>query len=1055
MKPLYLRMQAFGSYQQAEIDFTQVQSGLFLVTGDTGSGKTTIFDAITFALFDETSGGKRSGEMMRSQYAKQDIVTEVEFRFLYYDQIYTVIRRPKQEKYKMRMDDNGKVVYEKNKTPFGPDVELRLPDGSSYPGKKLETDKKIREIIGLDANQFTQIAMLAQGDFMKLLQATSKDKMEIFSKIFDTQIYQLIEQELQNRTKESNLELEQNGLEIDYELHQLKLVEDSKWKDLSLEQSQFRASARAWEVTTFIEQLITEAKQKREILQEQTDKDQIAYDLQYKALSDARAFNAIWEKYQDFLLTKRQLDEKKMAMEQLQQKVLLARKADVVKQKETVYLERSQEVMECKQQIQVIQKNIGILEEKKDTQQLIAVQKREQYELESPVLTGNIASIEATYSQYQIYEAAVQQKAVVEKNCNTIQKIWEASETRLVSKMDQKQMQQQKKIELEQHLEHVEVLDGHILRLQDVQQELQHLVEMMEELEIAKRNGQELSNFVEKARQIQQQQEGRYHELYQQFLDSQATILAQNLKEGQPCPVCGSQHHKILAHAAGSVVESNVIRQEQERLDVAAKKLYEAEKKLFEARHTYRTKQDEILKLGKKYYIPDFNLSTVSKQNVVERRDHILQELQNLQVRRKIAEQNQFALKQCIDTLTDLEQSITQEITEQQKNSQELRDEKEKLAGCCATIEMLKSQLQYPTKVEAHKKVKILQQQLQRLKESWTEGERVLQETTQCLLEQKGALQARENILVDLLEKQTVANQIMLLSLQEQGFATIEDCTTAWMPVAELEQAEGILQRYQQQVQENVAQIRTLESETKGKKKHDIQQYQTQLQVLQERMHKNRETATILYTQITDNQRIHQNVTMLYQKREKMLMKNSILKNLDATANGRLNGKHLKFQTYIQRRYFKQIVENANKRLYIMSNGQFLLQCRDTEELASQGFVGLDLNVYSIINDQTRDVKTLSGGESFMAALALALGMADMIQNTTGSVHIDTMFIDEGFGTLSEETRNQAIQILNQLSGGKRLVGIISHVTELKNQIDRKLIVTKSEKGSKAVWEIS
>ncbi|MBQ2119352.1 MAG: AAA family ATPase, partial [Peptococcaceae bacterium] len=159
MKPLYIRMQAFGSYQEAEIDFTSVQNGLFLITGDTGAGKTTIFDAITFALFDETSGGKRSGEMMRSQYARQDLITEVEFRFQYYNQVYTIIRRPKQDKFKAKTLEDGNVVYEKNKTPLGPDVELILPDGSSYPGKKTETDKKIREIIGLDAAQFTQIAM--------------------------------------------------------------------------------------------------------------------------------------------------------------------------------------------------------------------------------------------------------------------------------------------------------------------------------------------------------------------------------------------------------------------------------------------------------------------------------------------------------------------------------------------------------------------------------------------------------------------------------------------------------------------------------------------------------------------------------------------------------------------------------------------------------------------------------------------------------------------------------------------------------------------------------
>ena len=179
-------------------------------------------------------------------------------------------------------------------------------------------------------------------------------------------------------------------------------------------------------------------------------------------------------------------------------------------------------------------------------------------------------------------------------------------------------------------------------------------------------------------------------------------------------------------------------------------------------------------------------------------------------------------------------------------------------------------------------------------------------------------------------------------------------------------------------------------------------------------------------------------------------------KNLSDTANGNLSGKHLNFQTYIQRRFFKQVIAKANQRLYTMSRGQFLLQCREMKDLEGKGKSkkGLDLDVYSLINEQTRDVKTLSGGESFMAALAMALGMADMIQNSNGSVHIDTMFIDEGFGSLSEETRSEAITMLNDLAQGKRLVGIISHVTELKAQVETKLTVKKGIKGSETEWEL-
>lgn len=190
-----------------------------------------------------------------------------------------------------------------------------------------------------------------------------------------------------------------------------------------------------------------------------------------------------------------------------------------------------------------------------------------------------------------------------------------------------------------------------------------------------------------------------------------------------------------------------------------------------------------------------------------------------------------------------------------------------------------------------------------------------------------------------------------------------------------------------------------------------------------------------------------------YFKEGRFSSRSELYSNLDKTANGNLSGSaKLDFQTYIQRKYFETIVREANKRLVKMSGNQFILQCRSLDKLGSQGAVGLDLDVYSLVNDKTRDVKTLSGGESFMAALSMALGMADVIQNTAGKVRMDTMFVDEGFGSLDDESREEAIKILNELAGDRRLVGIISHVTELKEQIDRKLVVAKDEKGSKVYW---
>ena len=1054
MKPIYLNMQAFGSYQQARIDFTQVQNGLFLITGDTGAGKTTIFDAITFALFDETSGGKRSGEMMRSQYARQDLITEVEFQFLYYDQIYTVIRRPKQEKYKAKTDADGNTVYEKNKTPLGPDVELILPDGTSYPGKKTETDKKIREIIGLDASQFTQIAMLAQGDFMKLLQATSKERMEIFAKIFDTRVYRYMEQELQERAKESNIALKRNEEAIQMELQRLRLMENSAYAEQFETQNCFRASAKADEVTAYISQLIAEAEENRQALSRQETIDQKACDQLQKALNDAETFNAIWEKYQSFLRTKQNLDDQRIEMEALQKKAALGKKADLVKQKELVYLERKQETEACQTELRAMQIAIDNLEKARNAQEPVAADKKSQYEQKQPDFNSRIARIEAMYPQYQVYETAVIQQGQTQNLCDTMQKTWYDGETLLAEKLQQKQTAVQRKEELEQKQEHVEVLDGELKRCNELLSELEGLIADMKQLEAARISGQKLRILANEAENMKQRQEEAYNQLYQQFLDSQAAILAQSLEEGQPCPVCGSRHHEPVSNTANTLVESSTLKAAQNKLEQAREEAQKAKSDLQQAISDYKAQEKEVLKNGQKYYDVSFSLPVVSIQDVEAKKAAAAEEKKQLQVSRTAAEKTQQALKNLTEMLTALEQEIGQKTIEQQALYQKLQDEKVKLAGYTTTVDTLKGQLQYSTETDARSAADKLKQQLQHLKTGWETEETKLQNIVHQLQEKRGAQQMQQNTLTSLTEKQNAAYQLFVQTMQAQGFVTEGAYRDSRMPLAELEAAEAMLEQYQNQIRENQAQIRTVEDEVKGKEKQDTQGYQAKLQELQVQMKQNRETATLLFSQIENNQDVHDKVQNLYRSREIMLRENSILRNLDATANGKLSGKHLKFQTYIQRRYFQQIVDNANKRLYVMSGGQFILQCRDTEDLASQGFVGLDLDVYSIVNDQSRDVKTLSGGESFMAALSLALGMADMIQNTASSVHIDTMFIDEGFGSLSEETRNQAIAILNELSGGKRLVGIISHVTELKHQIDRKLVVTKTEKGSKAAWEI-
>lgn len=288
----------------------------------------------------------------------------------------------------------------------------------------------------------------------------------------------------------------------------------------------------------------------------------------------------------------------------------------------------------------------------------------------------------------------------------------------------------------------------------------------------------------------------------------------------------------------------------------------------------------------------------------------------------------------------------------------------------------------------------------------------------------------------------------------EQQFETEEDFQNACMKPAELEHREKALEAYEEQLRQSRQEVEWLRQQLKGKETPDLAQTESELKEQKEQQRMQERELRKLYSRRETNQQAARKLQQLTKEREELRKRYQVLNTLSRTANGSLAGTaKIDLESYMQRQYFQQMIRCANRHLERMAAGQFLLKCRSLENLSTQGNAGLDLDVYSLITGKVRDVKTLSGGESFMAALALALGMTDVITQAVGAVHIDTLFIDEGFGSLDENAREQAIRILQGLSGGSRLVGIISHVTELKEQIEQKLVVTKGKSGSKVEWK--
>lgn len=912
MKPQKLIMSAFGSYAGEEIvDFSNTNHGIFLITGDTGAGKTTIFDAICYALYDRTSGGARESSDMRSQYAGADVPTFVEYTFTYGMDTYVIKRNPKYSRLSKRKDkdDNYKETIEQ------PGVELIMPDGKVFPGKLKETNEKIMEIIGLDADQFTQIAMIAQGEFMKLLQASSNKRKEIFAKIFDTKIYWKLQDELHKKTKGIYGELEDNRKYCELELGSIRAIADM---ENETEPFTFQEHATA-ELLVRLENLLKAGKTRETENKERLEERQQQIERKNAILLEAKQINALWEQLEQAVMEQEKLEAKKGEMRVKEKQLEQAKRAAVVKIEEERY----------------------------------QAGKRGRQESEKRLQSYHIAKEELTSALVKLAE----KKEIVNKQ------------------------KAEKEPEYQQQILRIEDTLSLYVQVQEVEKESSKLIKELAALENAvmdkqNQHGKAQKQLIEKHEQAVLALQ-KYQQANDAFIAEQAGIMASFLQENEPCPVCGSTTHPKKAELSDTAVTQQQVNQAKERWqqEEAAERL--CSEKIMQLR-------DELEKM---------NQEKLDKKGSVEKRKVQLEQLQKNLI---------FSTKQeAQDAVNDLKKGL-QEIQNRAKQAEE----------------------------------------------AWQKAEQelaILSDRIEIETEQQRRFVQEEKELLEQYQK----------ALEEQGFEDENAYQSAFCTEEQRQTLEQEKIAYYEMCVRNEEKIKQLKLQTKNQEKKDTQLSEEELLRLQQERKQIEEVSKVLYGVNQRNEEAYQKLKKAFEKRELLKQQYQLYSGLDKTANGNLAGSaKLDFQTFIQRRFFERIIHEANKRLIKMTSNQFILQCRSLDKLSSQGAVGLDLDVYSLINDRTRDVKTLSGGESFMAALAMALGMSDVIQNTAGRVKLETMFVDEGFGSLDDEARGEAIKILQELAGNKRLVGIISHVTELKEQIDCKLIVTKDEQGSKVAWSV-
>ena len=903
MRPVYIRMSAFGPYAGIqELNMEELGAGgLYLIAGDTGAGKTTIFDAITFALYGEASGDSREAGMLRSKYADPSVPTEVELTFIYGGKIYKVCRNPEYERPTKR--GTGMTMQKA-------EAELIYPDGRVVT-KPKDVTAAVTEIMGVNREQFCQIAMIAQGKFRDLIEKGTTERQKIFREIFRTAPYQQVQDILKGKYRALERECETLRESVK------QYIQGILWnKDASEE---------------------TPVEEVMELLTEQNKADQ---EIQAGLLEE--------------------LQQKEQVLQKIRSELERDRER---KKRQKLYLELQDRRKAQQEQITELQKRYREEQGKGPEHQRIA---------------DEISRLESLMPQYLRLEELRKNERESQDECAKLAVRQRQRETKLAELKDKiregkkagealagaSEEYQKLLFESEKHQKYME-------RLQNLSKVILQYEKLQQDLLVKQREYQTERDKVWK-------KEMDYRAKNQAFLDEQAGILAQTLVEDQPCPVCGSIHHPAPAEqnpGAPSKDELELLQQELEQYRVREA---EASRKAGELLGNVQSRAESIkreaegLELTGTLEEMKYRLANLQKQGQTTEKQ--------LQQEKGLASEK-VKQKDMWNRLLPEQEKALEKVTEELQQTRERQaalESKQKAAG--EEIQRLTEVLPYPGQKEAQDKH------------------------------------------IELVQKQNVMKR--QLEQAEKAVQTAE---------VEIAGTEGRLKELRQQLEEAVE----ADTEALRQKQAEIE---TEKAACEER-------GKELHHRIQNNQSVLKNL----QNRSKELVEKekqyTMVRSLAVTALGNIPGKEkIMLETYVQMTYFDRIIARANTRLMVMTGGQYeMKRRRGSSNLRSQS--GLELDVIDHYNGSERSIRTLSGGESFQASLSLALGLADEIQASAGGIRLDTMFVDEGFGSLDSESLEQAVQALAGLAESKRLVGIISHVDELKNRIDRQIVVKKERSG--------
>lgn len=913
MRPIKLTVSAFGSYAGNTVFPLEKlgTKGLYLITGDTGAGKTTIFDAITYALYGEASGGIRDTSLFRSKYAQVGTPTFVELTFAYGGKQYFIKRNPDYQRPAKRGE--GFTMQKA-------DAQLNLPDGRVVT-KTKEVNTAIQDILGVNRSQFTQIAMIAQGEFLKLLLASTEDRQKIFRDIFGTTHYQKLQEKLKAESAELGRDCETLGSSVKQHIEGAVCKPDDV---LEMELSKAKSAQLTMiETIELITTLICQDENERKALSDEMTKLETEISEITTALGKAQETDK----------AKKALENAKATLQEKQP--LQRQRAEKFEQEKSKSTERetlSAEITTSKNELSRYDELTGMKKELLGKETLLQESKNK---LETAI--NLVIQIEGKIKGDKTQLASLKDSAV---NLQLLKQ-----------KKEKLSEQKQSMSELSEEIKRFKKLEG--------------------KLAAAQKDYKQLSDSAENLKT-------EYNQKYRAYLDEQAGLLAKTLQTGEECPVCGSLEHPLPATVTDFAPSKEELEIAKNEAETADKKAVAQSQVAATVKVQIENKKADLIKASR-VILEDCPFEEIQSTLAVKESKVIAEQTQNAE--------NLSEAEVKVNLYTSLEESIPKSEKQLKTKMEEQSDFKSSISSLHSAIkgqteayDKLKSTLKYADKKEAENALKTLEKKELEWKNAYKDAE-------------------KEN------------NDI----------------------IAEVRELNG--------------KIEALEEQLKDVKPVDVFEFQ-------ERKNEGIHKKTLLSNQLTEittrlncNQRTLEGIKKQSHRLVEAESKYSWVKALSNTANGTISGKEkIMLETYIQMTYFDRIIARANTRFMVMSDGQYELKRRE-EASNNRSQSGLELDVIDHYNGSQRSIKTLSGGESFKASLSLALGLSDEVQASAGGIKLDTMFVDEGFGSLDDESLKQAINTLAGLSEGNRLIGIISHVGELKEKIDKQIVVKKGKSG--------